>query len=320
MPPTAKTSTTTAVAKRVATADLPVVSMDDLRVLGLAIAQSGMFGVKTEGAGIVLAATCIQEKMSFLEFKKTYHIIEGSPSMRADAILADFCSKYDGEYDIIERTPERVEIKLICAGKEFSAAFTWKEAQDEEYCYGKDGKTLKNNWSTPRRRMQMLWARLVSDSVRAFCPQVVKGTYTPEEISDFSDSPRQEKPVETAIDITAAQERMNQAAGKPEPKIKDAEIVPDVPAQDTPVTPPTQPPAVQPAAEPDYNHCPDSLNLPEKLRGKLWSEANDKTLQSAMSAIMAGKYPELTPKHGEVIQVILNERAAAANNTETNNQ
>lgn len=45
--------------------------------------------------------------------------------------------------------------------------------------------------STRRRaRMQMLWARCVSDGVRTVAPQCCCGIYTPEETDDFADAPR----------------------------------------------------------------------------------------------------------------------------------
>ena len=49
----------------------------------------------------------------------------------------------------------------------------------------KDGKTYKDNWATPRSRMQMLWARVVSDGVRTMAPEICSGIYTPEETADI---------------------------------------------------------------------------------------------------------------------------------------
>lgn len=298
MPPVTTKTTTTAVAKK--TVDMPIQSVADLTTIGSAFAASGMFGIKNAGAGVVLAMTCIQQKITPLEFIQTYHIIEGKPSMRADAMLADFCSKYDGEFTIQERSAERVAIELKRGDKTFPAAFTWKEAQEENYCYCKDSKKLKDNWSTPRRRMQMMWARLISDSIRAFCPQVVKGTYTPEEIEEFSDS-RQEKAVEVPASLADVQTRMNQSTGiatEPEATVIDAEVV-------------QEPEATEQSADIDYTRCPDVPNMPASLRGLPWAGMKEAVLQNALSAIMSGKYAELTPPYGEVIQNILNGYAEA---------
>jgi len=49
----------------------------------------------------------------------------------------------------------------------------------------------------------MLWARAVSDGVRALCPEVNTGTYTPEEIADFEELPQrtmQESPAVVATE------------------------------------------------------------------------------------------------------------------------
>ena len=48
-------------------------------------------------------------------------------------------------------------------------------------------REIKDNWSTPIDREAMMWARVVSESLRRVCPEIYAGIYAPEEIEDFTD-------------------------------------------------------------------------------------------------------------------------------------
>ncbi len=153
--------------------------------LGDAIARSGMFGCKNVESGKVLAMTCLSERKSPTEIARRYHIIDGRLSMKAGAMLADFRTK-GGRHRIVERSPERAAIELTIDGQTQQFEFTWEQAQQEPFVRDKKNN-LKTNYATPRIRMQMLWARVVSDSIEAMAPEIAYGVYTPEEISDFQE-------------------------------------------------------------------------------------------------------------------------------------
>lgn len=149
--------------------------------LGTWFHKSGMVGCSLD-AGRVLALACMSMKKSPFEIMQKYHIIDGKLSMRADAMLAEF-NRLGGDHEILQRDEDRVAVRLTWNGKKSEFAFTWTEAEKEPFTKAKGGK-VKDNYATPRARMQMLWARLVSDAVRAVCPQVNSGIYTPEENGD----------------------------------------------------------------------------------------------------------------------------------------
>ncbi len=174
--------------------------LEAVKVLGTAIAKSGMFGCGSIEAGMVFATECMFRNMPPLSMAERYHVIFGKLSMKAEAMLAGF-EREGGSYKVISRTPELVSIEMTPPnGKPEVLSLSWEDAQKEPFPYeGKEdaivkvltkgGKPeLKPKYATPRSRMQMLWARLVSDSVRFLCPQVVSGTYTPEEIEDFDEN------------------------------------------------------------------------------------------------------------------------------------
>lgn len=138
--------------------------------------------------GEAVALVCLCEGIHPVDFIRKYHLVNGKPTMRADAMLAEFRMNHGGDYEIISRTPERAAIKIIDnKGRPYELALTKQEALDSRWPW-KDWKKkdegLKDNWATDLDMKNMLWARLVSDSLRAICPELVAGVYTPEEMAD----------------------------------------------------------------------------------------------------------------------------------------
>lgn len=165
---------------------LPIRSIDDMKVLSKTMAKSGMCGVDNEAEAMVIVSACHARGIDWLEFVETYHIIQGKPSMRADAQLAAFYS-IGGKISIKSRTSELASIVLSLVGHDdVPSSLSHEEAMEEGFYYGKDG-TPHANWKTPRKRMQMLWARVVTDGIRVIAPSIVSGKYSPEEIEQFGD-------------------------------------------------------------------------------------------------------------------------------------
>lgn len=160
--------------------------LDAVNKLGQAFADSKMFGCSNVSQGRVLAMHCLCEGKSPVAVVREYHLIGGQLSMKADVMLAKF-RQAGGEHTIIERTPDRAEIELKWKRHRVRFSLSWDEIKTESYVFCKDQKTLKENWSTPRRRMQMLWARLISDAIRATAPECMAGAYTPEDLGVHSD-------------------------------------------------------------------------------------------------------------------------------------
>lgn len=176
-----------------------------ITTMGKAVHQSGLLGCENEAQGVVLAMTCFAKGSDPMSLAQRYHIFNGKLSMKSEAMLADLRAR-GGKHKIIKRTADEAVIQLTFEGDTQEFSFCWTEAQGEPFIYkGKESEIirfiaannqkmlaerLKPKYATPRARMQMLWARVVSDGVRAMCPEVNLGTYTPEEISDFDDDGR----------------------------------------------------------------------------------------------------------------------------------
>lgn len=137
-----------------------------------------------QGPAIALHAMC--QGITIPDFARRNHWIEGRPSMRSDAMLAEFRMNHRGSHRVIIESPDKIEIEFIDRdGNVYPRTLTWEECQQEPWPW-KDkhnhDKGLKDNWATPLGRQAMMFARLVSRSLRSICPELVAGVYTPEEI------------------------------------------------------------------------------------------------------------------------------------------
>jgi hypothetical protein len=186
-----------------------------VRELGEAIAKSGMFGCQSVEQGKVFALECLTTGIPPLTMAKRYHVIGNQLSMRADFMLAEF-HRRGGRSKWLKRNPEAAAICVEKDGDKIEFALTWEEAKKEPFPYkGSDSTvveqlakgqtpTLKAKWATPRSRMQMLAARVVSDAIRAIMPEVNEGRYTPEEFDGDDWGPTSET-AEVKVEAAAVQ-------------------------------------------------------------------------------------------------------------------
>lgn len=191
-----------------------------VREFGTEIALSKMFGCANEAQGKVLAMACLAENENPIAIARKYHIIQNNLSMKADAMLAELRAR-GGKHRVLERTSEKASVEITYDGQTYVETITWEDAQNEPYVRAKDGN-LKDNWATPRARRQMLWARAISEAVRTLAPEIVSGTYTPEETHDFAE---ESTVVAKSVNVV---ELMEKTAAKIQPveDVVDVEAVP----------------------------------------------------------------------------------------------
>jgi hypothetical protein len=146
-----------------------------------AVAKSNLFGVKTPDQALALMLLAQAEGLHPMVAARDYHIIEGRPSMKADAMLARF-QLAGGKVRWASLTDTKVvgEFTHESGG---SATIEWD--MDRAKVAGLGGK---GNWLKYPR--QMLRARVISEGIRTVYPACVVGVYTPEEVQDF-EQPRQ---------------------------------------------------------------------------------------------------------------------------------
>ncbi len=183
--------------------------------LGPALFRSGFMALKTPEAGTMVMFECLTRKITPQSFAETYHVMGGRLSKRADRMLAELVER-GGDYTIDERTPEACRITFVVGKRTMQSVCTHEGVQQEAfYRIVKDGKEkINDNYATPRKRMQMLFARAVSDGVRAIDPSVCAGLYTPEETEDMILADAAESS-QASPPVTAAQQREPVATPSP---------------------------------------------------------------------------------------------------------
>lgn len=157
--------------------------------LGEQFFKSQIMRINTPGDGAVLALTCICEGITPLEFIRTYHLIEGRPSMRADAMAAKFMAAGGRiEWHDIGEDGKPASATFTLSGQSITVNMDLVAAR-RLLGKAKDGSDVidKANSNWQKDPGAMLRARVVSKAVRILAPHIVAGVYTPEEMQDVAE-------------------------------------------------------------------------------------------------------------------------------------
>ena len=157
-----------------------LVPFEHQQILAASIAKSGLFGIKTPDQALALMALCEAENLHPATAMRDYHIVQGRPALKADAMLARFQAA-GGTIRWAAMTEQRV-----------SATFSHPQGGSVEIEWTIDmakraGLTKNPTWTQYPRAM--LRARCISEGIRTVFPGVVVGTYTPEEVEDMPAAP-----------------------------------------------------------------------------------------------------------------------------------
>jgi hypothetical protein len=148
--------------------------------MALAVAKSGLFGIKTPDQALSLMLIAQAEGLHPAIAARDYHVIQGRPTLKADAMLARFQSA-GGKVEWHDLTDAEVSGTFSHpAGG--SARINWTMDMAK-----KANLTGKEVWKQYPRAM--LRARVVSEGIRTVFPGVVVGVYTPEETEQFAAEP-----------------------------------------------------------------------------------------------------------------------------------
>ncbi len=196
-----------------------IVPVADIEKMALAVAKSNLFGVKTPEQAMALMLIAQAEGMHPAIAARDYHIIQGRPSLKADAMLARFQSA-GGKVEWQEYTDAKV-VGVFSHPSGGSISVEWSMDMAN-----KAGLTKNPTWRQYPR--QMLRARCISEGIRTVFPGVVSGFYTPEEVQDFAPEEKDvtpstaptpaAKPTPMPEAIKASKEKLK-AAAKPKPAV-----------------------------------------------------------------------------------------------------
>ena len=176
-----------------------IIPFQEMTQMADAIAKSGLFGMRDRESVLALMAVAQAEGLHPATAARDFHIIQGRPALKADAMLARF-QNAGGKVTWTEYTDEKVTGTFTHPnGGEL--AVTWTIEQATRIGLVKPG----SGWQKFPRAM--LRSRCISEGIRSVFPGSVTGFYTPDEVEGFDAPPVVVKditPAKPALDAIAA--------------------------------------------------------------------------------------------------------------------
>jgi len=153
-----------------------IVPFQDMQQMAEVAAGSKMFGFKNTQEAMAIMLLCQAENLHPAVAMRDFHVIQGRPALKADAMLARF-QQAGGTVNWKEYTDDKVT-GLFSHPSGGTLELSWTLAQAKAI-----GIANKDNWKNYPRAM--LRARVISEGIRSVFPGCVVGVYTPEEVQDF---------------------------------------------------------------------------------------------------------------------------------------
>jgi hypothetical protein len=159
-----------------------LVPINDIQTMAEVAAKSKMFGFKSTEEAMAIMLLCQAENLHPAIAMRDFHVIQGRPALKADAMLARF-QQAGGSVKWETYTDEQVT-GIFSHPQGGTLEVSWLLSKAKLI-----GIASKDNWKNYPRAM--LRARCISEGIRAVYPGCVVGVYTPEETENFS-PPRQD--------------------------------------------------------------------------------------------------------------------------------
>ena len=154
-----------------------IVPFVEMQQMAKAIADSRLFGLTDVNQVLALGMVAQAEGHAFATAARDYHVIQGRPALKADAMMARFQSA-GGKVEWLEYTDERVSGQFTHPNGG-TLVVTWTLDQARGIGLVKPG----SGWQKFPRAM--LRSRCLSEGIRSVYPGSVSGFYSPEEVQDF---------------------------------------------------------------------------------------------------------------------------------------
>jgi len=180
-----------------------LVPINDIQTMAEVAAKSKMFGFKNPEEAMAIMLLCQAENLHPAIAMRDFHVIQGRPALKADAMLARF-QQAGGSVNWKVYEDEQVT-GVFSHPQGGSLEVTWTLAKAKLI-----GIANKDNWRNYSRAM--LRARCVSEGIRSVYPGCVVGVYTPEEVQDFT-PPRDITPPVPQAPVEVIQEVIEDADG-----------------------------------------------------------------------------------------------------------
>jgi hypothetical protein len=184
-------------------APAPAFSFADMQRMAVAIAKSGLFGVKDPDQALSLMMIAQAEGKHPAVIARDYDVIQGRAAKKPEAMMRDF-----------QASGGKIEWHTLddkCAAATFTHPLSPKPLRiDWDMERAKRAGLLdKNGAMYTKYPRAMLRSRCVSEGVRATAPSATSGAYTPEEVRDM-DAPAPAQSVNAAIEQAVQAPHVNE--------------------------------------------------------------------------------------------------------------
>lgn len=152
---------------------MELIPFDQIQAMATVVAKAGSFGFKTQEQAAALMLVAQADGLHPAKAATHYHIINGRPSLTADAMLARF-QQAGGRVNWDAYSDDSVTGTFSHA-QGGSVTITWTLARAKKAGVG----------NLEKFPAAMLRARCISEGVRTVYPGVIVGMYTPEEVATF---------------------------------------------------------------------------------------------------------------------------------------
>lgn len=153
-------------------------TFEQMKQMAVAIAKSGLFGVKSEEQALALMLTAQAEGQHPATITQDYDIIQGRAARKTHSVLARFQSAggHVEWHELTDKVADATFTPPAGAGGSLRMKWTIEQAKNAKLA-GKD------NWVNYPRAM--LRARVIAEAIRAVYPAAIGGFLVAEEASDI---------------------------------------------------------------------------------------------------------------------------------------
>lgn len=177
-----------------------LVPMDQMQAMAKSLVDGKLFGFKNVQEAVSIMLIAQAEGRSPALAIRDYHIIQGKPALKADAMLARF-QQEGGIVNWLEYTDTKVTGEFSHPkSSPHPVSITWTIEMAKRI-----GIANKDTWKNYPRAMMR--ARCISEGVRTVYPGIAVGIYTIEEVQDFAPE-RNITPTSGAVDNLTEDQRV----------------------------------------------------------------------------------------------------------------
>ncbi len=156
-------------------------SIQEIQELAKSVAESGLFGKMTPAQVFSLMMLCDADNLHPMQALRKYHIVLGKPSMRADAMHAEFQKiggtiTWETKSDNIEKQSALFSHPKLLP-EPTSVSFSMDDARRAQ---------LLGNDTWKKHPAPMMRSRVITTGLRMFAPGIIAGIYTPDEVEEFT--------------------------------------------------------------------------------------------------------------------------------------